>query len=158
MQRAAGGLLLVLLGLLAATATAVRLGGSSGNGGGFGTGNAFAPPSPTGRRRASAFQSLWLPTPLRQRHQQQQGWTTQEPAAGPRRRPSVTVMNDGGKQAGGLLKNLQGLFRPGAASKPAKAVRLPTIQELHHALASPEPGTLMTLMEVRFSVLWLWLF
>jgi hypothetical protein len=60
-------------------------------------------------------------------------------------------MNDGGKgaAAGGLLKNLQGLFRPGLTSKPAKAVRLPTTQELHQALASPEPGQLMRLMEVR---------
>lgn len=146
-------LLLLLLGLLAAAATARRLtsGGSSsssstGSGGGFGTGNAFAPPSPGGRRRGQgAFQSPWVPMPLRrQLHQHQH---QQQRASG---RRTVTMSDSSGGKAGGLLKNLQGLFRPGlAGAKPAKAVRLPTIQELHHALAAPEPGALMQLMEVR---------
>lgn len=148
-------LLLLLLGLLAAAATAHRLGSGSGSssGGGFGTGNAFAPPSPSGRRRGQggAFQAPWVPTPLRR-----QGDGAAAPRGRWQRRPSgLTVMSDaGGKSAGGLLKNLQGLFRPGSAgAKPAKAVRLPTIQELHHALAAPEPGALMELMEVRA---WRW--
>jgi hypothetical protein len=130
-------LALVLAAVAATAAAALSLGG-------FGTGNAFAPPSPSGRRRGQggAFQSPWLPTPLRQQQRRQQ----QQQQQG--RRAGLTVMNDGGK--GGLLKNLQGLFRPGLTSKPAKAVRLPTTHELHQALAAPEPGQLMRLMEVRW--------
>lgn len=94
----------------------------------------------------SAFLNPWMPRPMQQQQQRPPFPSSSSSSSRPTTIMSETTNSPVGS---GLLKNLQGLFRgtPITGGKAQQQVRLPTIQEVHQAMVTPETGRLEQLMQ-----------